>query len=208
MPLVEHQRQLLHALRDRHRLDRDVVALGDLGPREHPVVRLGQAKQGHRRQPRVHRRHVDVGAAGEHVAPRDRQRVELRRRALEALVLDEPADQRLARVLALLVLAGRLLLARRRRQQLAALEPRQRRRHHQVVARDLEVQRSHEVEVLEVLLGHERDRDVEDVELVPAHQVQQQVERPLEQLERDGVDRRPPLAREALACLRHRDLDL
>ena len=36
------------------------------------------------------------------------------------------------------------------------------------------------LEVLEVLLGDERERDVEDVELVLADQVQQQIERALE----------------------------
>ena len=47
-------------------------------------------------------------------------------------------------------------------------------------------------EVLEVLLGDQRDGDVEDVELVLADQVQQQVERPLEVGQRDaeGVARR------------------
>nr|WP_263429880.1 hypothetical protein [Nannocystis pusilla] len=216
--LVEDQRQLLDPLRHRHRLDLDLVGRLHLRAREHAVVGLREVEQRHRREAGVDRRHHQLGAAGEHVASRHRQRVELGRGLLEPLVLDQPADQRLARVLALLLLAlARLAGARLRRQQLAALEVRQRRRHHQVVARDLEVELAHDVEVLEVLLGDERDRDVEDVELVLAHEVQQQVERALEHLELDRVDRarRPlPLARawgalaEARASLLHRPLPL
>src|SRR5690606_8910613 len=52
---------------------------------------------------------------------------------------------------------------------------------------DVEVERGHQVEVLEVLLGDERDRDVEDVELVLLDQVKQEVERPLEHVEPDLV---------------------
>ena len=48
-------------------------------------------------------------------------------------------------------------------------------------------ERAHRVEVLEVLLGDERDRDVEDVELVLLDQVQQQIERTLEDVELDLV---------------------
>ena len=76
--------------------------------------------------------------------------------------------------------ASRRVLGRIGRHQLARLDVRQRRRHQQVLAGDVEVERAHEVEHLQVLLGDERDRDVEDVELVLLDEVQQQIERPLE----------------------------
>ena len=71
--------------------------------------------------------------------------------------------------------------------QLARLEVRERRRHHQVVGRDVDRHRLHHLEVLQVLLGDERDRDVDDVDLVRLAQVQQQIERALELGQRDAV---------------------
>jgi hypothetical protein len=65
------------------------------------------------------------------------------------------------------------------------------RRHEQVLAGDLEVQLAHELEVLEVAIGDEADRDLEDVELVLLDQVQEQVERPLEIGKRDADRIRP-----------------
>jgi hypothetical protein len=74
-------------------------------------------------------------------------------------------------------------------QELARLQVAQGRRHHQVLAGDVDVEALHGVEVLEVLLGDEGDRDVEDLELVLAHQVQEQVEGALEHIDRDLVVR-------------------
>ena len=188
--VAQHQRELLHTLRDRDRLELNLVALLDLGPREHAVVGLGELEQRDRREPRVDVRRLDLDAAREHVAPGDRHGVEFVGCGLEALVLQQTPDQRLPRVLALFLLALLfLLLSRIGRQQLAALQEREGRGHDEVVAGDLEVHGPHELEVLQVLLRNEGDRDVEDVELVPAHQVQQQIERPLEHLERDEVGR-------------------
>jgi len=60
-------------------------------------------------------------------------------------------------------------------------------RHQEVFAGDVNVEALHGVEVLEVLLGHERDRDVENGELVLLHEVKQQIEWALEDVEGDLV---------------------
>jgi len=59
----------------------------------------------------------------------------------------------------------------------------ERRRHQQIFARHVDIEAGHRVEVLEILLGDERDRDVEDRQLVLLHQVKQQIERTLEDVE-------------------------
>ena len=78
----------------------------------------------------------------------------------------------------------------------------QRRSHHQELAGDVEVDLPHSLEVLEVLLGDERDGDVEDVEAVLADEVQQQVERALEVGQRDaeGVARGEHLVERLIWC--------
>ena len=69
------------------------------------------------------------------------------------------------------------------RQQHARLDLGQRRGHHQVLAGELELHFLHQLDVLHVLARDLGDRDVEDVEVLPADQVQQQVERTFERLE-------------------------
>jgi hypothetical protein len=68
----------------------------------------------------------------------------------------------------------------------------QRRRHHQELTRDIEVQLLHQLDVLQILLGDYRDRDVVDVHLTGANEVQEQIERAFEGIELDlvGVGRR------------------
>jgi hypothetical protein len=63
----------------------------------------------------------------------------------------------------------------------------QRRRHHQEFPRDIQVQLLHQPEVAEILLGNEGNRDVVDVHLVLANEVQEEIQRPLERLELDLV---------------------
>ena len=75
--------------------------------------------------------------------------------------------------------------ARRPRQQQARLDLHQHRRHHQVLGGELEVGRAHRLDVLQVLARERRHRDVEDVEVFLADQVQKQVEGALEGLEHD-----------------------
>ena len=57
----------------------------------------------------------------------------------------------------------------------------------QIFAGDVDIEPGHRVEVLEVLLGHERDRDLEDRQLVLLDQVEQEVERTLEHVEGDLI---------------------
>ena len=90
-------------------------------------------------------------------------------RGLELLVLEQPADERLARILFRILLRGI-----GPRQQHARLDVNQRRGHHEELPRDVEVQLLHQVEVVEVLLGDERDRNVVDVHLVLLDEVEQQ----------------------------------
>ena len=108
---------------------------------------------------------------------------------LELLMLEQPAHQRVARVLDLAFDAGGGL---RPRQQHLRLDVDQRRRHHEELAGDVEIELLHQRDRLEVLRGDERDRDVVDVDLVLPDQVQQQIERSLEvrQLDREGIGRR------------------
>ena len=71
----------------------------------------------------------------------------------------------------------------RPRQQHARLDLREHRGHQQVLARQLQLQVGHQLDVLHVLARDLGDRDVEDVEVLLADQVQQQVERTLERLQ-------------------------
>ncbi len=96
------------------------------------------------------------------------------------LVLEQAAHQLGARVFGFLAL-GRLL----GRQQHARLDLDQHRRHQQVLGGELEVGLAHFVDVAQVLPRQPRHRDVEDVEVLLADQVEQQVERAFEGLEED-----------------------
>ena len=105
------------------------------------------------------------------------QLLDVQRRALEALVLLQAAHEFGARVRFFLACRGRP------RQQHARLDLGQRRGHHQVFAGELELHAAHHVDVRHVLARDLGDRDVEDVEVLAADQVQQQVERAFERLE-------------------------
>src|SRR5580700_10265497 len=59
--------------------------------------------------------------------------------------------------------------------------------HDEILTRDVELHELHEREKLEILRGHEADRDLEDVELVLLTKMQQEIERPLEGGQRDRV---------------------
>ena len=100
------------------------------------------------------------------------------------LVLEEAADERVARIFFFALDAGGGFGPR---QQHLRLDVNQRRRHHEVLARDVEVHLLHQLDGLEVLRGDERDGDVVDVHLVLLDEVKQQIERPLEVFELDGV---------------------
>jgi hypothetical protein len=103
-------------------------------------------------------------------------------RRLELLVLQQPADQGVARILFRLRLLGVLP-----RQQHLRLDMDQRRGHHQEFAHDVQIQLLHHDDVIEVLLRDERDGNVVDVHLVLLNEVDQQIERSLELGDLDRV---------------------
>ncbi len=95
-------------------------------------------------------------------------------RVLEALVFEQPLDQFLARVL-----FGFTFLAQRRigRQQQARLDVDQRRGHEDELRADVEIHLARLIQIGEVLRGDGRDRNIADVDLLFADQIQQQIER-------------------------------
>ena len=139
---------------------------------------------------------LDASAAAPHVAADDGLLAELERGFRVLLILEQARDEFRARVafdnrLAIFAdafeLGFGLGVSARVGQQLPRLDVAQGRRHQQVFAGDIDVHRLHRIEVLEILLGDERDGNIEDVELVFLHQVKQQVERSLEDFEFDVV---------------------
>src|SRR5262249_32034118 len=95
----------------------------------------------------------------------------------KALVLLELLHELAARVF------GLLRLALGWWQQQARLDLHERRRHHQILARQVEVQLLEEAKVGEILVCDQRDRNVVNVDLVLLDQVQQEIERPFEDVE-------------------------
>ena len=139
-------------------------------PRRDRVWRLLLRRQGRQRlglaRPDPHAQPVDLG--------------EGLRDLLEAAVLEQPLDQLLPRVF--LGLAGGL---RRPREQHLGLDVDQQRGLVDVLAGDVEVQLLHEPEIRVELVADRRHRDVGDLHPVELDQVQQQVERPLEDRQMD-----------------------
>ena len=97
----------------------------------------------------------------------------------EVLVLEQPPDQLRARVLDL------ALVVDPARQQHAGLDPDQRRRHLQELPRPVQVVRLHAPDGVEELVGDLRDGDVEDLDVLRADQVQEEVQRAVESLQLD-----------------------
>jgi len=115
----------------------------------------------------------------EHVAPQLGQPVQILGRLLETLVFLQPPDQFGTRILAF------LLLFLGTRQQHARLDLRQHGRHHQILGRQFQAQLAHHLDIFHVLGGDLRQRNVENVEVLPLDEVEQQVQRPLEGVEKD-----------------------
>ncbi len=103
-------------------------------------------------------------------------------RRFELLVLEQPPDQRLAWILARIFLCG--IGAR---QQRPRLDVDQRGRHDQELTRHIQIHLLHQIDVLEVLVRDEGDRNVVDVHLMLLDEVQQQVERSFEVLQPNWV---------------------
>ena len=75
--------------------------------------------------------------------------------------------------------------SRRSRQQQARFDLGEDRGHHQVFGGELEPELMHHLDVIDVLARDLGDRDVEDVEVLPADQIEQQIERAFERFEND-----------------------
>ncbi len=118
------------------------------------------------------------GIRAEHVALEPRHRVQLLRCALEAFVFLQPADQLCARIVFVFEVEARP------RQQHARLDLGEQRGHHEILGGEFPLQRGHQLDVLHVLAGDLGDFDVEDVEVLAADQIQQQIERTFERLEK------------------------
>ncbi len=149
----------------------DAGALHESRPRRLQVLRpdVGEPFGGVVVEVHAHEREVAVG---------ERMRVDRARRLLHPLVLEQPAHELGARILRLLA-----RLCRRLRKQQPRLDLDEHRSHQQVLGRELEVRAPHHLDVAQVLLGELGHRDVEHVDVLPADQVEQQVERALERLE-------------------------
>ena len=178
--LVQELGELHDALGDGDALEEDLVIGLLVRPLEDFVEGVEEpedAEIGERRGAFGHRL---IHAPLEHLLAHRGARAQLGGDVFVLLVLEQPADELRSRILFLLLVA---VVARLRRKQRARLDVGEGGRHHEVFARHVDGEPLHEVEVLEVLLGDEADRDVEDVELVLPDQMEQQVERALEDVE-------------------------
>src|SRR5439155_19824431 len=111
---------------------------------------------------------------------------------LETAVLEELTDESRARILL-------LLLGNRRREQHARLDPHQGRGHDQELAGDLQVELAHQLQRVEVLPRDLGDGYVGDLELLLLDQMEQEIQRAIEDRDVD-LKRGSPLGRR----LRHR----
>src|SRR5690606_31346128 len=174
---LEALQHVAHALAGRQCLARDLMALEHVGPPQHLGHGEQQLFQADLRQQLACPCFGRFEAWDVEVAPYPRQLVEVLRGRLEALVLLQPANQFGARVALILLRLGRT------RQQHARLDLGQHRRHHQVFGSQLQAYRLHQLDISHVLAGDFRHGNVEDVDVLLADQVQQQVERTFEGLE-------------------------
>ena len=105
------------------------------------------------------------------------------------LVLEQAPDERLARIL-----LGPAVFLRRigPRQQHPRLDVNQRRRHDEELPRHIKIHLLHQLDVVEVLLRDDRNRDVIDIQLALANQMEEKIERALEGIQLDviGIGRR------------------
>jgi hypothetical protein len=179
LAVTQLRQHLAHALADTQGFALDRVVGEQLGALEHVA-------QGQQHLAQVHRRrHLDRGALG-HVGVHDRgvavqavEVVDVLGGLLETLVFLQAAHQLGARV------AFQAFFGRRAGQQHARLDLGQDGGHDQVFGGELEAQLLHHFDVVHVLPGDLGDRDVQDVQVLAADQVEQQVERAFEGLQDD-----------------------
>ena len=118
-----------------------------------------------------------LGCRRERVAVDAMQLLDVERSPLESLVFLQSPHQLGARIGFLL---GSALWPR---QQHARFYFGKCRRHHEILARQFELHATHHVDVLHVLARDLGNGNIEDVQVLPADQVQQQVERAFERLQ-------------------------
>ena len=140
-------------------------------PRCLEVVRVdvGQARGGNSVEPDPHQREIALG---------QRQLVECPRSGLHAFIFEQPANELRARIFHLF--AGK-------RWRLGQEKPRfdfdQYRRHQQVFGGELELRLPHHFDVAQILTRELRHRNVENVDILLANEIQEQVQRTLEGFE-------------------------
>ena len=122
-----------------------------------------------------------------HAAFRHEASMKCGARVLVLLVGKQPLDQDIARLARgelrdIVVDFGRIL-----RDEALRLNLEQRRGHEQKIARHVEVEVLHARDLSEVLVGDLGDRDGANIDFLPAHQVQQKIERALEACSADFV---------------------
>ena len=127
------------------------------------------------------------GGAPEKFCPQLLTVAQIARGFFEFFVFDELADQFPARIFLFALVFDRSLQIDR--QQGAAFDVEKIRGHDDELAADLDVDGLHRLEIFEVLPGDPLDRNVINIHLVLAHEVEQEVERSLEDVEFDLVSR-------------------
>ena len=123
---------------------------------------------------------LDMHLSAEKIPAQQRLGIKAGGSELDLFIFEQAAHQFGARVLGLDTL-GALL----RRQQHARLDLDQHRCHQQIFAGELEVVAPDLFDIAEVLARHIGQRYVEDIEVLAPDQVEQQIERPLERLEKN-----------------------
>lgn len=181
----EHLGNLRDALGDGDPLDVDVVGRSEPALGDQPAEGLGKAEDVLIREFLLVfgiRRPVDARRAEEDVAAGAGMLIECARDLLVSLVFEQAADEFLAGVEGLVRVVG---VEGRTRQEQGALDLHERRRHDQELARRLDGEPTHLFEIPEIRRSQASDRNVEDVELLFANQVQEEFERPVERRQFD-----------------------
>ncbi len=149
----------------------DVRARNEHGPGGLEVVgrHVRQARRDGVIEPDADRREVAVG---------QRQFVDRARRLFHALVFEQSPHQLGPRIFCFG--AGD---CRRLGQQQARLDLDQHRGHQQILGREFQLRAPHHLDVAQVLPRQFRHRNVENVDVLPADEIEQQVQRPFERIE-------------------------
>jgi hypothetical protein len=156
------------------------VQVGEhLGTLEHLVKRYKQLFQRDVGQLRNDFSLRGIGLHNMRIPLEPRQVAEILRRLLETLVFLQSPDQLCPGIIFFLVFGLRAW------QQHSGLDLGQHRCHQQIFAGQLELQLFHQLDVLHVLPRDFRDGNIEDIDILTAYEVKQQVEWALECLQKN-----------------------